>query len=170
MRDKDKTKGQLISELDRMRQQIIELEKGKAKRKQTEHDLNERVKELECLYNIASIVERPRITLNELYQEVTNLLPVSWQYPEISCARIIINDKEFRTANYAETQWKLASSIKVREVKIGIMEVNYLESRPEIDEGPFLKEERHLLDAVAGRLGRVAEHKPKRSRKQAVTT
>jgi len=127
------------------------------KRKQTEHDLNERVKELECLYSIANIVERPGISLNELYQEVTNLLLVSWQYPEIACARVIINDKEFRTANYAETQWKLASSIKVREVKIGIMEVNYLESRPEIDEGPFLKEERLLLDAVAGRLGRVAE-------------
>ncbi len=157
MRDKDKTKEQLISELDRMRQKITELEKGKAERKQTEHDLNERVKELECLYSIANIVERPGISLNELYQEVTNLLPVSWQYPEIACARIIINDKEFSTANYVETHWKLASTIKVREIKTGVVEVNYLEARPEIGEGPFLKEERLLIDAVAGRLGRVAE-------------
>jgi len=126
-------------------------------RKRVEHDLNERVKELECLYSIANIVERPGTTLDELYQEVTNLLPVSWQYPEIACARIIINDKEFRTANYAETEWKQASSIKVHEIKTGVVEVNYLESRPEIDEGPFSKEERHLIDAVAERLGRITE-------------
>jgi len=86
-------------------------------------------KELECLYNITSIVERPGITLNELYQEVTNLLPASWQYPEIACARITLNDKEFRTINYAETEWKQASSIKVYGVKIGVVEVNYLEAR-----------------------------------------
>jgi len=157
MRDKDKTKEQLISELDRMRRKITDLEKGKVERKQIEHNLNERVKELECLYNIASIVERPGTTLNELYQEVTNLLPASWQYPEISCARIIINDKEFRTANYAETQWKLASTIKVREINQGVLEINYLEARPEIGEGPFSKEERYLIDAVAERLGRITE-------------
>ncbi|HEX73788.1 MAG TPA: PAS domain S-box protein [Dehalococcoidia bacterium] len=127
------------------------------KRKLTEYDLNKRVKELECLYSITNIVERPGIPLNELYQEVTNLLPVSWQYPEIACARIIINDKEFRTINYAETQWKQASSIKVNGVKTGLVEVNYLELRPEIAEGPFLKEERLLINAVAGRLGRITE-------------
>jgi len=126
-------------------------------RKQAEHDLNERVKELECLYNIADIAERSGITLNEIYQEITNLLPASWQYPEITCARIIINDKDFRTANYAETEWKQASSIKVHGIKTGVVEINYLESRPEIDEGPFLREERLLIDAVAGRLGRITE-------------
>jgi len=126
-------------------------------RKQTEHDLNERVKELECLYNIADIAEGPEITLNEIYQKITNLLPASWQYPEIACARISINDKEFRTINYAETEWKQSSSIKVHGVKKGVVEVNYLEARPELDEGPFQKEERLLIDAVAGRLGRITE-------------
>jgi two-component system sensor histidine kinase UhpB len=157
MRDEDKTKEALINELDRMRQQIIELEKGIAERKQIEYDLNERVKELECLYNITSIIERPGITLNVLYQEVTNLIPASWQYPEIACARITINDKEFKTTNYAETEWKQASSIKVYSVKIGVVEVNYLEARPDIGEGPFLKEERLLIDAVAMQLGRITE-------------
>jgi signal transduction histidine kinase len=157
MRDKDKTNETLINKLDRMRQQIIELEKGKAERKQIEYDLNERVKELECLYNITSIIERPGITLNELYQQVTNLLPASWQYPEIACARITMNDKEFKTTNYAETEWKQASSIKVYGVKIGVVEVNYLEARPDIGEGPFLKEGRLLIDAVARQLGSITE-------------
>ena len=35
--------------------------------------------------------------------------------------------------------------------------VCYLEERPELDEGPFLGEERLLLNTVAERLGRIAE-------------
>jgi signal transduction histidine kinase len=37
------------------------------------------------------------------------------------------------------------------------VEVYYLEERPQSHEGPFLKEERHLLDAIAERLSRVVE-------------
>jgi len=130
-----------------------------SERKQIEHNLNERVKELECLYSIARLAEGPDITQNEIYQGVANLLQKSWQYPEITCARIMINDEEFRTANYAETRWKQASSIKVHGAEIGTVEVNYLEARPEIAEGPFLKEKRLLIDAVAEQLGIIIERK-----------
>ena len=41
----------------------------------------------------------------------------------------------------------------------GAVEVCYLEEEPEADEGPFLKEERDLINAVAERLGRVSERK-----------
>ena len=58
---------------------------------QVEHDLQERIKELQCLYGIAEVAERPEIRLDELYQEVVNLLPSSYQYPEITCARITID-------------------------------------------------------------------------------
>lgn len=40
-----------------------------------------------------------------------------------------------------------------------MVEVNYLKEKPESDEGPFMKEERLLIDAVAGRLGRIANGK-----------
>ena len=41
----------------------------------------------------------------------------------------------------------------------GQIELCYLEARPLRDEGPFLKEERNLINAIAERLGRVAERK-----------
>jgi len=129
------------------------------KRKQAEHNLRERVKELGCLYGIARVAERPVITWDKVYQEITNLLPPSWRYPKITCARITINGKEFKTENCRETEWKQSSDIKVHGEKVGIVEVGYLEERPEIDEGPFLKEERLLIDAVAERLGRMTERK-----------
>jgi signal transduction histidine kinase len=126
-------------------------------RKRLEHNLNERVKELQCLYDIVDIAERPDITLDELYQEVANLLPLSWQYPEITCSKITINGKEFRANNYRETEWKQSADIEVHRAKAGVVEVDYLEERPEIDEGPFLKEERLLINAVAERLGKITQ-------------
>ena len=128
-------------------------------RKRMEHDLQERVKEMQCLYGIAEVAERPDITSDELYQAVVNLLPLSWQYPEITGARIITDSKEFKTKTYRDTQWQQSSDIKVYGAKAGTVEVGYLEERPEIDEGPFFKEERRLLDAVAKQLARITERK-----------
>jgi hypothetical protein len=39
----------------------------------------------------------------------------------------------------------------------GIVEVYYLEEKPTSDEGPFLKEERMLLNAIAERVGKIIE-------------
>jgi len=129
------------------------------RRKRAEHALNERVKEFQCLYDIGNIAQRPEITLDELYQEVVNLLPTGWQYTKIACVRIIIDGKEFKTKNYRKSEWKQSADIKVSGKKAGVIEVNYLEERPEVDEGPFLKEERLLIDSMAGRLGRITERK-----------
>lgn len=128
-------------------------------RKRVEHDLGERVKELNCLYGIGKIAEKQDITLDELYREVANLLPAGWQYPEITCARITINGNQFETENYRDSPWRQSSAIEVNGVRTGVVEVSYLEERPEIDEGPFLKEERLLIDAVAEQLGRIIERK-----------
>jgi diguanylate cyclase (GGDEF)-like protein len=127
--------------------------------KRKENNIDERVKELSCLYGIARIVERPDITLDEVSQEVVNLLPASWQYPEITCARITINGRKFEVENYRDTDWKQSSDIEVYGAKAGILEISYLEERPEVDEGPFLKEERALIDSVCRQLGRIIEYK-----------
>ncbi len=126
-------------------------------RKRMEHDLRERVKELQCLYGIAYIAERPDITSDELCQEVVNLLSASWQYPEIACVRMALGDKEFKTDNFKTTEWKQSANIKVKGQNEGTIEVYYLEERPELNEGPFLKEERLLIDTVAERLGGITE-------------
>ena len=138
---------------------FVDLRRDITEQKRAEHKLKERVKELQCLYSIANIVARPGITLDRLYQEIANLLPAAWQYPEITCARIAIDDNEFKTENYRETEWKQSSDIKVHGERAGVVEVSYLEEGPEIDEGPFLKEERLLIDTVAERLGKITERK-----------
>ncbi|MBA7664702.1 Adaptive-response sensory-kinase SasA [subsurface metagenome] len=143
----------------KLEDKVAQLEMEITHRKQAEHDLNERVKELECLYGIAMIAARPGVTLDTVYQEVANLIPQGWQYPDITCARVTIDGKEFKTPNYRETAWKQAGDIIVDDQQIGTVEVSYLEEKPERDEGPFQKQERALIDALARHLGETIERK-----------
>lgn len=121
------------------------------------HALGERVKELNCLYNISELVEKPSISLEGILQGVVNLIPRAWQYPEITCARLTLKDQEFQTENWEVTTWQQTSHIAVRGERVGPVQVCYLEERPESDEGPFLKEERDLINAIAERLGRIIQ-------------
>ena len=138
---------------------ITERKRAEAKLLKLTHDLGERMKELNCLYGISHITEKPGISLEEIYQGVVEIIPASWQYPEITCARIVLEDQIYKTNNFNETDWKQSSDILVRGERIGCVDVFYLEERPEIDEGPFLQEERALLDGIAERLGKITERK-----------
>jgi PAS domain S-box-containing protein len=128
-------------------------------RRRAEEGLRKRIRELDCLYGIAELRQTPGISLEEMFQGAADLIPPSWQYPEIACARIVLKDEEFRTENFRETPWRQVSDISGHGERIGSVEVCYLEERPESDEGPFLKEERSLINAVAERLGRIAERR-----------
>jgi PAS domain S-box-containing protein len=123
------------------------------------HDLQERVKELNCLYEVARIIEIPDISLVEMFQRTVNILPAAFQYPEIACARIALDDKVFRTRNYSATKWLLSAELMQRGERIGQVDVHYLEERPAMSEGPFLEEKRSLINAIAERLSRVVERK-----------
>jgi signal transduction histidine kinase/PAS domain-containing protein len=126
-------------------------------KRQMERDLIERVKELTCLYAIADLVGKPGITMDEICQETAKLVCQSWQYPQVICAQITIGGKEYKTANYRGTEWTQSADIKVHGITAGTLEVCYLEEKPARDEGPFLHEERMLIDAIAERLGRITE-------------
>jgi len=123
------------------------------------HNLGERVKELNCLYGISRFVEERNSSIDEILQGVVDLIPPSWQYPEVTCACIKLKNQQFRTANLRETIWKQSETIMVNGERFGNIEVYYLEEMPESDEGPFLKEERNLIHAVAERLGHIIEHR-----------
>lgn len=122
-----------------------------------QHALEERVKELNCLFGIGRVVERYRDSLETTLQEIANLLAASWEYPEITYARIVLGNTEFKTDNYSDTIWKQVAALHVHRQRAGIIEVGYLEERPEQAEGPFLAEERELLNAVAQRTGHIIE-------------
>jgi two-component system sensor kinase FixL len=136
---------------------ITEREQSEQALRRLAHDLRERVKELNCLFAISHLVESAGGSLPYILQETAKLLPPSWEYPEHTCARILLDGGEYRTENYRETPWRQAADIMVHGERAGLVEVAYLQEMPRRDEGPFLAEERRLITEVAKRLGRIAE-------------
>ena len=118
------------------------------------HFLQERVKELSCLYGISELISTHGNDLNEIMAGIVEIIPQSWQFPEITAGRIVIEEKEYRSDNYRASDWVQMAPIHVGEMEIGFVEACYLEEQPEFDEGPFLNEERLLIDAISDQIGK----------------
>ena len=119
--------------------------------------LNKRVNEQACLYNISKLLEKRGNKIEDILRNTAELLPPACSFPEAACGRITLEKRHFQTKNFMETPWVLTSPIIVENERVGHVEVRYLEEKPLADEGPFSKEERNLIDAIAERLGRVIE-------------
>ena len=76
-----------------------------------ERALRERIKELNCLYGITRLAESGPDSLEEFLRRVANILPPSWQYPEITCARITFDGTVYKTGNFKSTRWRQSSDV-----------------------------------------------------------
>ncbi len=112
-------------------------------------DLRERVKELTCLYSIARLAAQRDLSTKEVLQGIVEVLPPAWLYPEIAYARIALDGAAYATPGFREARYRQRADILLSGKHRGSVEVVYAEERPELDEGPFLREERTLLDAIA---------------------
>lgn len=177
MSDQSNTHHEQAKEIAALKERIRELEAIEAECKQMEaalkenkdkyrllaeealqeksHGLNERNKELSCLYGISRLIEEQGNSLDDILQGTVNLLPYSWQYPDAACARIKFEDRVYVTGNFRETSRRQAQEIISEKEVVGCVEIFYLEEKPTAHEGSFIKEERELIDAVAERLGHI---------------
>jgi hypothetical protein len=112
------------------------------------HERQERLKELACINHTNAILKEGK-PVEETLQQIVLLLPAAWQYPEYSVARIRYNKKSFETSNFSETGWRMYQEFSTIDGEKGSIEVMYtMEFRGE-DEGPFLKEERDLIQNIS---------------------
>ena len=151
---------------------VTEQRQKQKEKEQLLHDLSERVKELQCMYGVARSI-RQREAIEEILLDVVALIPAGWHYPQITRGRIVFDGAEYVSDPFDETQWKQSSDIVVNGVSRGVVEVYYLEQRPHLDEGPFMTEERSLIDSLARTLGEAidrkqAEDESRRFNRQAV--
>jgi PAS domain S-box-containing protein len=127
---------------------VTDLVNAERDRDRLVHDLGERVKELHLLHATARLLQPERPFDRALLQELVMLLPPAWQYPACCEARIRCGDTEVTTPGWRASPWRQAVSFMTSRGPGGI-EVVYLESCPPAAEGPFLAEERALLDSLA---------------------
>ena len=129
------------------------------KLKRHTHDLVKRVKELGCLYRIDELGRAEDVSILRLLEETALLIPKSWRYPKITEGRIIFEGEEFKTKTFTKTEWQQTADIIINQKKAGAIEVYYTKPMPEADEGPFLKEERDLIDSMASRISGIIQRR-----------
>jgi DNA-binding CsgD family transcriptional regulator len=148
-------------EVAELRVQLAVLEREKRawegtdrERERLSHSLDERVKELGCLYGVSRLFDSLCEDLDAILQRIAELLPESWQYPAVTEGRILFEERSYATPDFRTSPWRLGAPIQLADQPAGFVEVYYQKEMPPAGEGPFLEEERLLIDAVADRIGK----------------
>jgi len=123
------------------------------------HALRERVKELTALHSTICVLQDDRLSTREALDRIVKLIPPAWQYPEITAGRISVGGCESRNPGFRRTRWLQACDFRINPELAGRIEVYYLKRMPEEAEGPFLAEERNLINSLADMLRTYFERK-----------
>jgi len=125
--------------------------------KKSENELKGRIKEITCLYRISDLALNFDKTESDLVNEILEIIPSAFRFPEITCARIIFDGNEFTSKNFALTDCNIKTDIRVYDKKLGTIEIYYI--IPDVNKNLFVKEEKDLIRAIAGIISRFSEHK-----------
>jgi len=133
--------------------------KQKEEHKKADAALKGRVKELNYLFGFSRLIEKVDVSIDEILQSAVDLIPSAMQFPEITCAQVVIDGQKFQTTNYKETSFKILNSIIFHGKKIGALTVCHLKKPSGTETKHFLKEEEKLITSVALRIGKTIERK-----------
>ena len=121
-------------------------------------DLQERAKELNCLYMVEEVLNDTRDDLDSMFNGLIHVIPDGWQYPEYCQVKFEYQGQSWHTPEYTETPWHQVADIVVQEKSIGRITVSYREEVPASESGVFLKEETRLINSIADRIGHAVLH------------
>lgn len=112
-------------------------------------DLNERQKELGCLYKISSILKKSTDFIDEILLKIVDVIPTGYQFSEICKVQIIFKGKIFQSKDLQETELKQSAKIVFEDLDVGEVNVFYVKPIKSETGGIFLYEEQELINAIA---------------------
>jgi len=135
-------------EIKKLQKQNIKLQRFYDEYKRICRNEEERIKELNCLYQVAQCVVMES-NLDEALKKIVCIVPFGWQYTKKSCARITFKDKTYHSSGFFGSKVCQSEKILIETRVVGAIEVFY---KPELSlesNDPFLIEERNLLKGIA---------------------
>lgn len=121
-------------------------------------ELREREKELNCLYNVEEILNTTDI-IDDALRKIITVIPAGWKYSDECLVQILYNNQGYHSPDFRSSRWVMYAPIKLEGNTEGEISVYYTREFPQGYEGPFLKEERKLLDNIAERIGNYILHR-----------
>ncbi|MGE5423949.1 MAG: hypothetical protein ACM3N9_01220, partial [Syntrophothermus sp.] len=118
------------------------------KGKEGHYATRERLKELAAINQTTAILRTGK-PVEEALHQICLVIPKAWQYPEFAVCRITYANIECKSPGFRETQWCQKQLFETIDNQSGCIEIYYLKGFPDMYEGPFLEEERHLIINLA---------------------
>lgn len=122
-------------------------------------NLQERTKELNCLYRLEELLNDPNKTLDEIFMSIVKLIPCGWQYPELCQAKLFYEGRTYQPPDYKASHISQSAVIIVQGRAVGELEVSYTSEVPQTRGDYFLEEERKLINNIANRISNTILHK-----------
>lgn len=129
-------------------------------------NLNERIKELTCLYEISNIASDYKLSLDDMLQSIVQFIPKAWKFSEDAIAEINIDSKFFMSDNLPLKHISQKHVIKINQEERGYLAVYY--SAEEHIKSDFLKEEQVLLKTLAQELGSIIDRSEQKIREELI--
>ena len=124
-----------------------------------ENQLEQATHEIVCLRNVSRLLADSEKAIDSILFHFIHMIIEGWQYPDITCAKVVFHNQSMQSANFEETPWVQTTEVHVYGKSIGSLSVYYLKEMPEMDEGPFLQTERFLIETIALDLGLFLERR-----------
>ena len=125
--------------------------------------LDRRVRELDCLHGLAQLASDRHSNMEDVFAGLVDLIAAAWNHPDVACARVVFQGREFKIGHVRSTGWRHSADIEVDGKKAGKLEVCYFEVEQQSESVVFPEEEKRLLETIAGRLGKIVESKRARA-------
>jgi len=138
---------------------ITELKKTKELLAKKTRELEGWLRELNCLHTLSKYMSKSTMSMEEMFQEIVNIVPSAFEFPEKICVRITLESRVFKSLNFKETIWKQVRNITVLGSQSGLVEAYYMGENSGSYEEPFLEPEKNLITFIGERIGKLFEHK-----------
>ncbi len=120
--------------------------------------LNERAKELNCLYEIDEIFRNYSSPLDEILISLCKAIPKGWQHVDICRAMIVYDGKEYRSEEFRKTELKQVARFECGKFS-GEVNIFYIQTVRQEHRRIFLAEEQKLLNTIAHKLQEHIEYR-----------
>lgn len=121
--------------------------------------LNERAKELRCIYDVEELLLQKDLVLPEVLNQLLRIIPPGWQFPSVCEVKITYQGKDYSTQGFKVTEWMQGSDIVIDNNFVGNITVVYTQFIRDFGGTQFLPEEQRLLNTISNRLGNYIFHK-----------
>jgi len=108
----------------------------------------ERLKELSTINRTTRIINEGK-SIDDVLQQIAFIMPLGWQFPEFTVARITYGDKDYTSEYFIETEWVQTQRFQTSDGYSGSVDVFYIREFASLSGDPFLAEERDLLMNLA---------------------